>query len=151
MKETMKDLIISTAISIGIAIIILCLAGIIFDIRCGGIFILDNYGFTKAIVGCVIIGFGFGAPSVVYRKESLPMPVRAIIHLGAGCIIYTLVAYAVGWIGNSASMGQGLVIAAIQLSAVFIIWLLFMCHYRKEAKMMDKMVKTMKQQRRSDS
>ena len=144
MKETMKDLVKSTVISIGMAMAIFCLVGIVFDIGYKGNFSLDNYRFTKMVVGCVLIGLGFGVPTIVYRKDSIPMPIRVIIHMGIGCVVYTIVAYAVGWIGGSATISQGIIIAAIQLGVAFISWFLFMRYYRKEAKKMNDRIQEMK-------
>ena len=72
------------------------------------------------------------------------MPIRVIIHMGIGCVVYTVVAYAVGWIGSSASIGQGIIIAAIQLFVAFIIWFLFMRYYRNEAKKINDKIQEMK-------
>ena len=144
MKETMKDLAKSTVISIGMAMAIFCLVGIVFDIGYKGNFSLDNYRFTKMVVGCLLIGLGFGVPTIVYRKDSIPMPIRVIIHMGIGCVVYTIVAYAVGWIGGSATILQGIIIAVIQLAAAFIIWFLFMRYYRHEAKVMNDRIQDMK-------
>lgn len=144
MKETVKDLLRSTVISIGMAMAIFCLVGIVFDIGHEGNFSLDNYRFTKMVIGCVLIGLGFGVPTIVYRKDNLPMPIRVIIHMGIGCAVYTIVAYAVGWIGGSASIGQGLIIAAIQLAVAFIIWFFFMRYYRAKAKEMNDKIQEMK-------
>ena len=144
MKETMKDLVKSTVISIGMAMAIFCLVGIVFDIGYKGNFSLDNYRFTKMVVGCVLIGLGFGVPTIVYRKDGIPMPIRVIIHMGIGCVVYTIVDYAVGWIGGSATISQGIIIAAIQLGVAFIIWFLFMRYYRKEAKKMNDRIQEMK-------
>ncbi len=144
MKETVKDILKSTVISIGMAMAIFCFVGIVFDIGYKGNFSLDNYRFTKMVVGCVLIGLGFGVPSIVYKKDNLPMPIRVIIHMGIGCVVYTVVAYAVGWIGSSASIGQGIIIAAIQLFVAFIIWFLFMRYYRNEAKKINDKIQEMK-------
>ena len=144
MKETVKDILKSTVISIGMAMAIFCFVGIVFDIGYKGNFSLDNYRFTKMVVGCVLIGLGFGVPSIVYKKDNLPMPIRVIIHMGIGCVVYTVVAYAVGWIGSSASIGQGIIIAAIQLFVAFIIWFLFMRYFRAEAKKINDKIQEMK-------
>ena len=144
MKETIKDLEKSTVISIGVAMVIFCLFGVTFDIRYGGNFSLENYQFTKMVVGCLIVGLGFGMPAVVYQNEKLPMPIRVIIHMGIGCVVYTIVAYAVGWMGGAATIGQGIIIAAIQLGAAFIIWFLFMRYYCAEAKKMNDRIQAMK-------
>ncbi len=144
MKEMFKDLLKSTIVSIGMAMTIFCLVGIVFDIGYKGNFNLDNYRFTKMVVGCLLVGLGFGIPSIVYSKDNLPMPIKVIIHMGIGCIVYTVVAYAVGWIGGAATPIQGLMIAAIQLAVAFIIWFLFMLHYRAEAKRMNDRLQAMK-------
>ena len=144
MSETVKDIMRSVAISIGMEMTIFCIVGVIFDFMYKGQFSLDNYRFTKMILGCLIVGLGFGVPTVVYRKENLPMPVRVLIHMGIGCVVYTLVAYAVGWIGGSATIRQGIIIAAIQLAVAFVIWFLFMRYYRAEAKKMNDRIQEMK-------
>ena len=144
MKETVKDIAMSTVISIGVSLSIFCLTGMIADIIGEGNFSLDHYRFTKMVIGSMIVGMGFGVPSFIYRIDSLPMPVRVIIHMGTGCIIYTIVAYAVGWMGGSGSIGKGLVVAAVQIALAFIIWYLFMRYYRREAKRMNDRIQEMK-------
>ena len=144
MKETVRDLLKSTVISIAMAMAIFCLVGIVFDIGYKGNFSLENYRFTKMVVGSILVGLGFGLPTVVYRKDSLPVPVRVLIHMGIGCVVYTVVAFAVGWFGGATSIGQGLLIAAIQLAVAFLIWFLFMRYYRAEAKKMNDKIQKMK-------
>ena len=144
MKEITKSMISATVMSIGVALAIFCLTGIVFDIAYGGNFSLDNYRFTKMVTGCIVVGLGFGLPSVVYQKDNLPMPIRVLIHMGIGCVVYTIVAYAVGWLGGAQSVFQGLIIAAIQIGVAFILWALFMCYYRKEAERMNKRIQQMK-------
>ena len=144
MRETVKDLVKSSVISIGMAMTIFCLVGVVFDVGYKGNFSLDDYRFTKMVAGCVLVGLGFGVPTIVYRKDNLPMPIRVIIHMGIGCVVYTIIAYAVGWIGGSGTIGQGILIAAIQLVPAFIIWFLFMKHYRAEAKRMNDRIQAMK-------
>lgn len=144
MNNTLKDILKSTVISIGMSLTIFSFICIVFDIGYGGNFSLEGYRMTKMIIGCVIIGLGFGVPTIIYKNDSLPMPVRVLIHMGIGCVIYTIVAYAVGWIGGSASLGQGIAIAAIQLVVAFLIWFLFMRYYRAEAKKMNDKIQAMK-------
>ena len=144
MRERVKDLVKSTMISIGMAMTIFCLAGVVFDIGYKGNFSLDNYRFTKMVIGSLFVGMGFGIPTIVYENENLPMPVRVIIHMGTGCIVYTIVAFAVGWIGGAATLTQGILIAAVQLAIAFIVWSLFMSHYRKEAEKMNDIIQKMK-------
>ena len=144
MNNTVKDLLKSIVISIGMALTIFSLVCIVFDIGYGGNFSLEGYKMTKMVIGCIIVGLGFGVPTVVYRNDSLPMPVRVLIHMGIGCVVYTIVGFAVGWIGGSATLGQGIAIAAIQLAVAFIIWFCFMRFYRKEAREMNDKIQQMK-------
>lgn len=144
MNNTVKDLLKSIVISIGMALSIFSFVCVIFDIGYGGNFSLENYRLTKMVIGCIIVGLGFGVPSLVYRNESLPMPVRVLVHMGIGCVVYTIVGFAVGWIGGSATLGQGIAIAAVQLLVAFIIWFCFMRFYRSEAKKMNDKIQQMK-------
>ena len=144
MKETMKNMTKSTFISIGISLAIFCFIGIVFDMIYKGNFSLENYMFTKMVTGCILIGLGFGIPSVIYQKDSLPMPIKILIHMGTGCVVYTIVAYSVGWMGGSSSFLHGIVIAAVQFAVAFIIWLFFMKYYRNEAKKMNEKIQELK-------
>ena len=144
MKETMKDLLKSVVISICMAMTIFCLVGIVFDIGYKGSFSLEDYKFTKMVTGCVLIGLGFGVPTIVYRKESIPMPIKVLIHMGTGCVIYTVVAYAVGWMGGVTNIWQGIIIGAIQLAVAFIIWFCCVRYYKAEARKMNEKIQEMK-------
>jgi len=144
MNNTVKDLLKSIVISIGMALTIFSLVCVVFDIGYGGNFSLEGYQMTKMVIGSIIVGLGFGIPSIIYRNESLPMPVKVIVHMGIGCVVYTIVGFAVGWIGGSATLGQGIAIAAVQLLVAFIIWFCFMRFYRSEAKKMNDRIQQMK-------
>jgi hypothetical protein len=144
MGKAVKEILKSTVISIGMALTIFSLVGMYFDIVNGGNFSMEGYQFTKMVAGSAIVGIGFGVPTVVYNSEKLPMPVKVLIHMGIGCVIYTIVAYAVGWFGGAATPVQGLVIAGIQLAVAFVIWFCFMRYYRKEAKQMNEKIQAMK-------
>ena len=139
----MKDLLKSIVISIGMALAIFSFVGIIFDVTGGGVYTLENYKYTKMVIASVIVGLGFGVPTMVYKSDKLPMPVKVLVHMGIGCIIYTIVAFSVGWLGGAASVTQGILIACIQLAVAFIIWFCFMRYYRKEADEMNKKIKSM--------
>ena len=144
MKNMLKDLVKSTVISIGMAMSIFCFVGVVFDVIYNGNFHLENYQFTKMVIGCIIVGLGFGMPTIVYHKDSLPIPIRALIHMGIGSIVYTIVAYSVGWLGDISGIGQGILVVALQLGVALIIWFLFMTHYRKEAKKFNDKIQNMK-------
>ena len=144
MGKAVKEILKSTVISIGMALTIFSLVGMFFDIVNGGNLSMEGYQFTKMVAGSAIVGIGFGVPTIVYNSEKLPTPVKVLIHMGIGCVIYTIVAYAVGWFGGAATPVQGLVIAGIQLVVAFVIWFCFMRYYRKEAKQMNEKIQAMK-------
>ena len=49
-----------------------------------------------------------------------------------------------GWIDESVTIGQGILIVVIQLAVAFFIWFLFMRYYRAEAKKMNDRIQAMK-------
>ena len=108
-----------------------------------GHFALDDYYFTKMVIGCIIVGLGFGLPTIIYKAENIPMPICVLIHMGIGSIIYTIVAFSVGWAGSS-NLLNNIVTIIIQLSVAFVIWAMFMLHYRNEAKRMNDRIQEMK-------
>ena len=66
MKNTVKDLIRSTVISIGMALAIFCIVGMIFDNLNGGTFTLADHRFTKMVIGSALVGIG-----LAYRRWSI--------------------------------------------------------------------------------
>ena len=78
----MKDLLKSIVISIGMALAIFSFVGIIFDIAGGGVYSLEDYRYTKMVIASVIVGLGFGIPTLVYKSDKLPTPVKVLIHMG---------------------------------------------------------------------
>ena len=142
----MKKILKSTIISIGIAMTIFCFVGVIFDIIYEGNFSLENYQFTKMVIACVVIGLGFGIPSIVYESDKLPFPLKVVIHMGIGITVYTAAAYFAGWFTQSVSLPQGIGIIAIQFMFVFIIWLGFMKHYANEAREMNEKIQKLQNQ-----
>lgn len=137
----MKNLLKSSVISIGIALTIFCAVGVIFDFIYGGNFVMENYSFSKMVIGCMLVGLGFGAPTIVYKNDRLALPMQCVIHLGIGCIIYTLVAFNVGWI--PAEKGLGFCFGAIlgQLAIAVIIWIAFLLYYKKMAEEINRKIK----------
>lgn len=143
MKETIKDLIKSVLISIGIAMTIFCIVGIVYDVRYGGHFELNDYSFIKMIIGCVVVGLGFGIPSIVYNNDNLPRPIQTVIHMSIGLSVYTITAYAVGWM-KGLSKSKGILVLLGAFTVAFLIWYGFMRYYRKEAQILNQRIQMMK-------
>lgn len=140
----MKEILKSTGIGIGVAAFFFCIAGIIFDIIYGGSFSLEDYGFTKMVLGCLVVGIGFGVPSIIYEKEYIPRPFQMVIHMGIGCVVYTIVAFAVGWIPVELGVAKCILILAAQIAVAFIVWLFFLGYYRSEARKINEKIRKLK-------
>ena len=140
----MKDLIKSSIISMGMALTMFCIFGVIFDFIYSGNFVMVNYKFSKMVLGCIVVGLGFGIPTIIYKNDKIAMPMQWLIHMGIGCIICTAVACIVGWIPTGNGIGICLGVIAGQIAAAFVIWLFFMRYYKKMAHEMNKKIKETK-------
>ncbi|SFL58346.1 Protein of unknown function [Lachnospiraceae bacterium KH1T2] len=139
----MREVLKRAVLGIGIAMCFFSISGMIFDIAGGGNFELDNYRFTKMVIGCIIVGLGFGVPTIIYKAENIPMPIRILIHIGIGSIIYTVIAFQVGW-ARTGGLWNSVIAIVIQLLIAFAIWFFFMLHYRNEAKRINDKIQAMK-------
>lgn len=133
----------NTLISVGVASLIFCIVGIVFDQTRQGTFVLENYSFTKMALGSIGIGLGFGLPAIVYEKEDISLAVRTLIHMGIGCIVMTAVAFAVGWIPSEAGALAVAVTILGEIAAAFGIWFIFYRHMKRLAKRMNQKLKKM--------
>ena len=140
----MKGIIKGSLQGIGMALFLFCVTCAVFDITEGGSFVRENYQMTKMIVGAIVCGIGWGAPSVVYSRENLPRLMQMLIHFGIGCIVYTIVALSVGWIPADLSLGKKLLIIAIEFAIAVVIWLGFHLYYKKEAERINEKIRSMK-------
>ena len=121
MKKALKN----TFTGIGISLTVFVVIGIIFDVKGGGDFSMQEYGFTKRVLGCLFTGIGFGLPSGIYENERLPLGMKILVHLGIGCSVYTAAAFFAGWIPKGLGAGKCALIIAAQLLLAFVIWLGF--------------------------
>lgn len=140
----MKGIIKGSFQGIALSLCIFAVVCMVFDIVERGDFSLQNYQMTKMIIGCLICGIGFGAPSVVYNSEKLSYPVKVLIHMGVGCIVYTIVAFNVGWLGNETSLALKCIIVACQIALAFVIWFIFKIYYNNQAKKMNEKIRSMR-------
>lgn len=139
----MKKIMNNTVIGIGIAMTIFCIVGVIFDMLGGGNFQLENYAFTKMVVGCLLVGLGFGVPAIVYESERLPLIIKCLIHMGIGCTAYVAVAYAVGWIPTTIGIGPCVLTILGQLAVAVVIWLCFLRYHKNMVSKMNDRIKQM--------
>ena len=130
----MKQVIKSSWIGVSTAALIFIIVGIVFDQSNQGILPLENYQYTKMAVGAIIVGLGFGLPSLIYEKEEIPYVMQVLFHLGIGCAILLITGYMVGWFTN-------LVGEFIEIGMSLVVWIGFADHYRKEAKQINQQLK----------
>ena len=140
MKTKKHTLLFNVFVSIGIAAMMFILTGVIIDSIFHGNIQMTNYAFSKMAIATVVIGFGFGAPAVVYNNERLSLFTQTIIHMGTGCIIMTVTAYLVGWIPMN--HGPLLMIAILleEIAVAFGIWFLFYLQQKKLVKQMNQRI-----------
>lgn len=88
-----------------------------------------------SIICYIITCIGFFVPSVIYENEKLVLPVRIIIHMGIGYIVFILSAYAAGWIPHGSFTPLWWILA---ISSGVIIWFGFYIYNIKQAKIINK-------------
>lgn len=137
----MKDIVWSTLMGVLIALVIFCAIGVGFDLYQGGRFQLAGYGFTKMVLASVAVGIGFGAPAAIYRRESVPGPMRVVFHMGIGCAVYIAAGFFAGWIPTSLGPLKCALIICGQLGFSFLIWLGFLLYFRGEARRLNELLR----------
>ena len=140
----MKKILNNCTIGIGIALVILGIIGICFDFVYNGDFHFENYSFTKFVVGTLLVGIGFSAPAIVYENENIALGIQTLIHMGIGCIVYTVVAFLVGWIPIQLGLLKCLFVLLSEIAFAFVIWFCFLIYYRKLGRRINQRIKEMK-------
>ena len=111
----MKKLIHLSIKGVSTALVCFSLFGVIWNLFNGGDYILINYTYTKMVLGAIVVGLGFSIPGIVYESPNLPYVMKIVIHMGIGC--------------------------AICLVTAFALWFGFSLYYKKQAKKMDDRIK----------
>ena len=141
MKTKKQTLLFNIFISMGIAAMMFIIVGVIIDCIFHGNMEMTNYAFSKMAIATVVIGLGFGLPSIVYDNEKLSLFTQTIIHMGTGCIIMTVTAFLVGWIPMNRGPLLMIVILVEEIAVAFVIWFLFYLQQKKLVKHMNQRVK----------
>jgi hypothetical protein len=90
-------------------------------------------------IAVIIIGLGFGIPSLIYETE-LPTLLKVLIHMGTGIIVMLITSVVIGWIDFSRGWLPCLLIALIQIALAFLLWFLSCVKIRRDAKEMNKKI-----------
>ena len=144
MNKTVKEVLSNTFQSIGYAAVIFCVVGVIFDLIFKGNLVRENYTYTRMAAGMFVIGIGFGVPTLVYKNEKIPLPVQGLIHMGIGCVVMTIAAFAVGWIPTDRGIGAVLWTILGEIAIALVIWFIIYLHQKKLAKEMNRRISQMK-------
>lgn len=144
MNKTIKEVLSNTFQSIGYAAVIFCVVGVIFDLTFKGNLVMENYTYTRMAAGMFVIGLGFGVPTFVYKNEKMPLLVQGLIHMGIGCVVMTIAAFAVGWIPTDRGIGAVLWTILGEIAIALVIWFIIYLHQKKLAKEMNRRISQMK-------
>ena len=79
--------------------------------------------------GCIVAGWGFALPSVIYDREDLPLPLQVIFQMGIGMTVLFLIAIYLHWM--PINLGWEPIVTWILIALVFgaVFWLGFYIYY----------------------
>ena len=122
------------------------LAAVVFVVTCmligfkyGEAQFADGLGMAHMCIAVLVIGLGFGIPSMIYETE-LPTGLKVLIHMGTGIIVMLATSIAIGWIDFSRGWLPCVLFAAFQIVVAFVLWLLTCVRIRKDAKQMNERI-----------
>lgn len=99
----------------------------------------SGVGMAYSCIAAVVIGLGFGIPSLIY-DTNLPIAVKVLIHMGIGTAVMLATSFTIGWIDPKLGWLPCLLIAAGQIASAFLIWLLTCVRFRTLAKRMNERI-----------
>lgn len=139
-----KKLIKSTLYAISVSLFLTVFGLIGKEQGLGGVLELGSYGFTKAMLGALLIGLGYGLPSFIFSIDSISFPLRSIIYLTTGIGIMILVFLKFGYIPDGYGIVDILQMLIVPVAIALILWYLSYLHYKKVAKIMNEKLKDKK-------
>ena len=144
-----KNILVSSLIGIGIAAVTSCLVSLLLLAKGAGSLTMTIGEYSQMLAGLVLVGIGFGLPSIVYQNDKLAPAYQVLIHMGTGCLVMTLVSFWTGWIPVKAGFWPAFLTIAGEITVAFIIWLIFYQHEKKLAQQMNNRIKQLKKDRKS--
>ncbi|EFR31248.1 DUF3021 domain-containing protein [Eremococcus coleocola] len=135
---TVKEVLKSSFVGLGVACLIFILVGLVFDWVNQGELVFASYAFSKMALGSLVIGLGFGLPSVVYENDRLSMGMQSLIHMGTGCLVMVGVFIWEGWLPQGHGLLMGLAVLAGAVLIAGLIWYGFYKENLKQAQALNK-------------
>ena len=93
----------------------------VFGLMWGEETFASGYGMARSVAAVVLIGIGFGLPSLVYETE-LPMALKVLIHMGIGCTVMTGASILAGWLRPEQGLKPFLAMLGVELACAFLLW-----------------------------
>ncbi len=131
-NDSIVFLIRRTKTTVAISSFLFLLSFLIADLNMGGVYSASGYSVTKAALGSLGIGLGFGLPCIIYTNEKLSRSVQISIHMVTGCAVMLAIAFLVGWIPTGKGLLPALVTIISMLLTAFVILAL---SYRRQKKL----------------
>lgn len=117
----MKKIIRAAYAGIRVVAVIFLLTCIVMGFMGGSEKFASNYGMARAGTAVILIGIGFGIPTLVYETK-LRMGFKVLIHMGIGCLVMFGASVLGGWLPIEQGISSILITAAAQIVVAFIIW-----------------------------
>lgn len=135
----MKNVMKAAWRGIQLAAVVFILTSLFRGLSAGEESFASGIGMARMCLATLVIGVGFGVPSLIYATE-LPTGLKVLIHMGIGVVVMLATSLAVGWIDFSRGWLPCLLVALVQIALAFLIWLLSCVRLRKDAKKMNERV-----------
>lgn len=135
----MKNVMKAAWSGIRLAAVVFILTSLLRALPAGEESFASGIGMARMCLATLVIGVGFGVPSLIYATE-LPTGLKVLIHMGIGVVVMLAASLAVGWIDFSRGWLPCLLVALVQIAVAFLIWLLSCVRLRKDAKEMNERV-----------
>lgn len=135
----MKNVMKAAWSGIRLAAVVFILTSLFRALPAGEESFASGIGMARMCLATLVIGVGFGVPSLIYSTE-LPTGLKVLIHMGIGVVVMLAASLAVGWIDFSRGWLPCLLVALVQIAVAFLIWFLSCVRLRKDAKEMNERV-----------
>lgn len=99
----------------------------------GGTMTIDSGAYLRYAVCSMLTGAGFTVPSLAYRRESWPLGLQVLVHMGIGFAVYFPCAFYAGWIQTAAGVWTVVGEILLMFAASWLIWLGFYLYSKREA------------------
>ena len=105
---------------ISLAAVVYLMDSIVLGLADGTGKFTSGYGMARVGAAVILIGIGFGIPSLIYETE-LRMWLKIFIHMGIGCLVMTGASMLGGWLPVDKGLSAVLIALVIEAVIAFIL------------------------------